>query len=311
MQRLREMADVITTTGQRLDQIASTSQDIRIKAGLAAEAAHKHGFNAHAIAQGSEARAYTDHDEEFYEFGLRKNGPIDIVMAEPARIAPAQVKYHGTPDSTAAALREPDTSGQPKYRGQQLVVASDQADAVEAAARRTRLKEEGSGRRPQVAAAAGMVEESVSDRLRLGTVHSTPISLHESKQLVVDPHGPTRRAIEEPHVKRVVADVITEAQRTGQSFDPHNPFSGDPWDRLVKNGTVVCTPENADADGNFPIEYVWYSTDPEHSLEDLEARERTHDSIATVAVHVHANSAAPQLQPFLDEPNTDDDRKPA
>lgn len=199
---------------------------------------------------------------------------------------PNQSKYFQTPRDTANALRALRKDGQPKYRGQGLVVPSDQLDGVKAEARRTRLKNEGPDGRLAVAEAAAMVEQGSSDRISHGNVWSSPLALGDAKAIARDPHGTERRAQEEPYIRSMLEAVKAKEETTGLTFEPKTLFEGDEIERLINNGCVDDILSAMDEKGMVEFVWVFESTDPDLTFDQLDEHETTRDWVRDVAASI-------------------------
>lgn len=275
--------EIAITEGNLLG-IIGTKQNQNIKAGFVAEEMHAETFNLDAIDKGAPERAYTDRHDDFSNTGYTRNGVSDIVITDGEQVMiPNQSKYFQSPRATANAHRILGQDGLPKYQGQRSLVPSDQLEGVRAEAHRTRLKNEGPYGRPAVAAAAAMVEKGASDRISHGNVQSSPLSLGDAKAIARDPHGPERRAPEEAYIRTVLEAVKAEKEATGRTFDPKTLYEGDAIERLINNGRVDDVLSAMDENGMVEFVWVFQSTDPDLTLDQLDQHETTRDWVRGIA----------------------------
>jgi hypothetical protein len=272
---LRASYEIALTEGNLL-VITVTKQNQNIKAGFVAEEMHAETFNLDAAESMAPVRAFTDRHDDFSNTGYTRNGVSDVVIADGEQVRiPNQSKYYQSPSATANAHRVLGQDGQPKYQGQGLLVPSDQLEGVRAEAHRTRIKNEGPDGRPAVAEAAAMVEKGASDRISHGTVQSSPLSLGDAKAIARNPHGPERRAQEEPYIRSMLKDVKAEIEAAGRVFDPKMLYEGDAVERLINNGRVDDVLPAADENGTVTLEWIFYSTDPDLTSDQLDQHETT------------------------------------
>ena len=276
------MVDQVCTTGIQLRRIAASKQPLAVQAGRGAEPIHVCTFNLDAAERRSPARAVCDLDEDAKAFGLTKNGPVDVRATDGRDTADAQLKYYATAERTSREQRRLNPDGTYAYDGMQPVGPSDQLDGIRAQAQRDRLKEEGPFGRPGVARAAGYVERNATDRISLAGIESAPLSSHASKEIIKDPEGPTRRAIDEPYLEREFTNQHSRAIEEGRPLEPGNLSRHPVYTRLAKENGV------ADEDGH--ITWVWTSEDPELTIEDLDGLEKDLDRIE--GIEARAREAA-------------------
>lgn len=285
--RLRTLSWEIATTEGQIVGVVQTGQNVPVRAGFVAEEVHAGTFNCDAVVKEQTVRARTDRHSDFGNTGYTRNGVSDIGFVDVSITPePGQVKFHKTAEDTAKALRELTADKSQKYAGHQLIVPADQLDDVRDAAHRTYLKE--TDGRQDVRAAAEMVGQKATDRLRVGLVESAPLSLGTSKAIVLEPHGEERRALEEPYVRAVLSPVRDEALVAGQTFDPQGLLRGDDVDRLINNGRVDDVGSAMDQDGYVTLTYEYRSSDPDLSEEQRDHHETTRDFIRVVATKMEA-----------------------
>lgn len=174
-----------------LTKISSTKQSLDVKAGFAVEQSHAESFNLNAIANGKDIRAITDSDAGWKTIGLKKNDVPDIVTTNDGKTisSQAQVKYYGTAEKSANALREQKPQdGSAKYGDMdQHLVPSDQVEGVKIAANKTILKNQNS--RPDVAKAAEHVKQKATATLKDGGVESAEMTKKDAIELAKNPQN--------------------------------------------------------------------------------------------------------------------------
>ena len=201
---------------RELEQIMATDQSEAVKAGFAAEVAHKESFNLDANAKGQSVRAYNDNDGQFSQHGYRKNDPsADLITVRDGQVSQkAQVKYYKDPEKTANALREQRPDGSPKYHDtDQHIVPADQVEGVKEAGHRTKLKNQGN--RPQVANAAEEVEQKATATLKDGKVSSAAISKKDAEQLGKHGNNQRRQNYQTQAENQAIWRNSTEAMKAG------------------------------------------------------------------------------------------------
>lgn len=182
---MAKMVEQIARSDSHLNKIINTDQGLGIRAGFAAEEVHAESFNLDSIFKENKTRAYTDDYSEFFKHGYKDKDPrVDTILTDGTDVLhESQSKYYQNAEETAKTLRQLGKDGKPKYGDVDSHVGpSDQINPTDGSknvsdhARRTALKEEYKGERPQVAKAARNVERKATDRLQHDGVESTPLS---------------------------------------------------------------------------------------------------------------------------------------
>lgn len=78
-----------------------------------------------------------------------------------------------------------------------------------------------------------------------------------------------------------VRTLLEEGRIFGFGYEPDNLPKEDVWGRLIQNGTCEDIKEAlaTSEDGCVELDYEWYSTDPEHTVDDIDAVEQTRNFI--------------------------------
>lgn len=185
------MVEEIAKSNNYIQDIIGTGQSIPIKGGFVAEQMHAETYNLQNILENKLARAITDRNPEWSTYGLKHNDPgTDIAVVDGVNVIhKAQVKYYQDSPNTANAMRE-TRDGMPYYKdADSFIGPSDQvhpqdgSPSIADIAHKTRIKNEGT--RPDVAEAAGLVENRITDRLN-GT--SRPVSKDEAHEVAKNGH---------------------------------------------------------------------------------------------------------------------------
>lgn len=145
-------------------RVAVNQKDLHYAKGDVAELWHAGTLNLDATQRGLDVSA----------FAPRNAGPIDVAIDGPNGGVAAQLKYYRGAEETAKAISDP------KYRGLEKVVPSDQVDSVRAAALRLASK---NVERPEVAGSYEHTARVADDRLRIDGAESRPLSEQQSLDL--------------------------------------------------------------------------------------------------------------------------------
>jgi len=81
-----------------------------------------------------------------------------------------------------------------------------------------------------------------------------------------------------PPVRR----LLEQGRISGFGFDPDHLPEEDVYGRLINNGTVYDVLGSADKDGNVWLTWEWCSLDPNLSFDELDAIEKTRETIARI-----------------------------
>lgn len=181
-QQMMKMIDQTAKSNNYIQNIIRTGQSVPIKGGFVAEQMHAETHNLQMILENKLARAITDRDSEWTNYGFKPNDPsTDIAIIDGGQVThKAQVKYYQDAQQTANAMRE-TRDGIPYYNGNDSQIGpSDQVNpndgspSISDVAHKARLKNQDT--RPEVAEAAGQVENRATDSLN---DKSRPTSKHE------------------------------------------------------------------------------------------------------------------------------------
>ncbi len=191
-QQMMAMVDQISKSNTYIQKIIGTESSVPSKAGFVAEEMHAETFNLDSILQRKTAQAVTDNYEQWADHGFEVNDrTADIAIVDgQATLSKTQVKYYQDSRATANAMRE-IRDGEPHYTdADSFIGPSDQIHptdgnpSVADIARQTRLKN--ADTRPDVAEAAGRVEERATDRLEYDGIQSRPTTKAEAHEVAKD-----------------------------------------------------------------------------------------------------------------------------
>lgn len=79
-----------------------------------------------------------------------------------------------------------------------------------------------------------------------------------------------------------VRSLLTQGRISGFGFDPEFLPEEDVWGRLIENGTCHDVLSSADENGDVWLEWHYKSTDPDVTVDELEAVEATRNSIRRI-----------------------------
>lgn len=195
-----EISEVILRTENNIDAILSRGNEIPQKAGFIAEEIHAGTYNANAVLEGEQGRAYTDLYEEWksqkwHDRNLDKYDVPDVVIAKDGEVVHAsQLKYNEDAAETAKQLSDPRYMEMDSLIGPEDQIkgtfknVSDESEPV----RTTTISEHAQAKADALEAKGGdetkingyrNAAEKATDRIESGKASSQPLSREEALEI--------------------------------------------------------------------------------------------------------------------------------
>ncbi len=236
--RIQQINDAIDQLTNNINEHPNINLPVEQLKGLVAEEWHAGTFNIEAIRQGSEHRAWTLQDNGYASVDVDTNFGKEYSL-----------KYSNVAkdaENMQAAIN-PDTRN-PKYQGQERLIAAEQVEEAKAYAHRRVLKD--IDNRPDVSNAHKDTEQHLVGKISDGEgVESKELSIKESKQIAreakkdgFDPekHGYSK----EPLYEEIRLDYVKQAMKAGLTAASITaimqlvPELYKAVDYLIKNGEI-------------------------------------------------------------------------